>query len=232
MRKFIYGQQARTIIKINILFWGLSCLFNGLTAVSDLGDENHFKWLLFSPTFDQAIHKPWSIFTYTLLHKNWFHLLVNLVGLGIISNMICKLISAKHILKVYVAGSIGASLFYGLITWLYANVFQQGLMQTEDLLGMTPAVYALWTYVLGQYPRARWEIAEFFSISAMPIFWIWMVAEFGWWYLTSDGTRMASFGGAITGYLISSYQGAFSDAWHRARKWILDNMPFGVTIRP
>lgn len=74
--------------------------------------DNLIKRLAVPSGLSNLAIKPWTIFTYMFLHKDFFHILFNMLMLYFGGMLFVQFIGERKILKTYIWGGIFGSVFY------------------------------------------------------------------------------------------------------------------------
>ena len=107
--------------------------------------------LILSSSLDALWRRPWTLVTYSLLHNNGMHLLLNLLLLWLFGQMLLRLSTPRQFGWCYVGGAVVGGIAFVLFTSLLrvCGVLFLGL----PLVGASASVVALVGYMIGYAPR-------------------------------------------------------------------------------
>ena len=150
------------------------------------------EYLWFRPV--DALARPWSIFTYMFVHGDFFHLLMNMLGLFFFGPVLEDRWGSKEFIKFYLLCGLGGALL-SLFFWDQAIIGASGAV-----FGVMVAFAMYWPdspiYIWGIFPiKAKWLVAGLVTLN--------LVSALNG---TRSGTaHLAHLGGAFTafGYLKS-----------------------------
>ena len=107
--------------------------------------------LILSSSLDALWRRPWTLVTYSLLHNNGMHLLLNLLLVWLLGQMLLRLSTPRQFGWCYVGGAVVGGIAFVLFTSLLrvCGVLFLGL----PLVGASASVVALVGYMIGYAPR-------------------------------------------------------------------------------
>ncbi len=145
----------------------------------------------------------WQLLSYAVLHGNFLHLLVNMVGLWFTGPILEELLGALCYLGLYAGGAIAG----GLLQVLSAH--------GSVLVGASGSVCALLVGFATLLPHLEITALIFFVIpvkmKAATLGWLVIIGSFLFWLLgiQREIGHLAHLGGGIAGYVICSLYRAF-----------------------
>jgi membrane associated rhomboid family serine protease len=155
------------------------------------------KWFVLPENIGGLLSQPWSLFTYSFLHFDFFHLLFNMLWLHWFGKYILNLFSEKRFLTIYLLGG----LFGGLLFVLSYNVLPVFKNDSGFLLGASGAVMAVIVFIATYTPNTA---LRFFTLTIK----LWQIALFLFLFdlvrlptSGNEGGLLAHVGGAIFGYV-------------------------------
>ena len=178
-----------------MFFYIVSVLFSNYITV----------WFVLPASFSEVISKPWTLLTYGLVHFDIFHILSNLIVLYFIGNLFLDFFSAKKLLIYYILGLlVGGILFIGYYE-LSNNT------TSWSLIGASAAVTAVFIGVAAKVPHYALKLRFVGSVELWVLAAIWIAISALGSSGVNAGSGVAHLGGAITGYLLTTYfrEGAF-----------------------
>lgn len=145
------------------------------------------------------LHRPWSLFTYMFLHKDFFHILFNLLWLYWFGQIFLSYLDEKRLLNLYILGGISGGALYILSYNLVPVLLEQAPMSIA--MGASAAVMAI---VIATATYAPNHEIHLMFIGPVRIIWVALVG----FILSSivdfsmnTGGKIAHIGGALFGYL-------------------------------
>jgi membrane associated rhomboid family serine protease len=114
--------------------------------------------------------KLWQLFTYMFVHENFFHVLMNLVGLWMFSGDLEQLWGSRRFLRYYIAGGAGAGVCIAVMNYILFESY--GI--SPPTLGASGALYA----VLLAY-GLTWPEREVLVWFILPVKMKYLVVIFG-----------------------------------------------------
>jgi len=170
--------------------------------------------------------KPWTLLTYGLVHFDLVHIFSNLLVLYFIGNLFLDFFSPKKFLIYYILGLlIGGILFIGY--------FELSNKTTNwSLIGASAAVTSIFIGVAAKVPHYALRLRFVGSVELWVLAAIWItISALG---SSGDyaGSGVAHLGGAITGYLLTTYfnEGAFLEKLVKRKPKLAKN-PFKKVYR-
>jgi membrane associated rhomboid family serine protease len=185
---------------LTILIAAMVCIFiaiNVLPMLFGFGNEADvliLNYLAFPASFSRFIIHPWTIITYAFLHADAFHILFNMFAFYFFGDVLQSMIGRKHILPVFVMGSIGGALVF----MIAFNVFPffSTAINSATLVGASAGVMAI-------------VIAATTLTPNLPIgFLIWRELELKYVALIFVGIDLVSMAGGNAGGHIAHLGGA------------------------
>ena len=198
---FKHGSSLTRLIYINIgvfLALHIAIIFFYLFNVQS-GSYAIIEWLAVPADLNMLLRKPWTILTYMFLHKDFIHILFNLLWLYWFGKIFLSYLDEKRLLNVYILGGISGALLY-VISYNIVPVLnhQAGL---SIAMGASAAVMAI---VIASATYAPEHEVYIVFIGPVKIIWVALIG----FILSSlvdfsmnTGGKIAHIGGALFGYL-------------------------------
>ena len=185
---------AEKLIAINFVIFIVLLLFSKILKFSFL-----FDWFALSNQLNVAVSNPWSILTYSFLHRDPFHFLMNMVMLYYVSKLFFSRFSAKLFLNTYLLGAIIGGLLFLLSIYIYPALFDKGL----PIVGASASVIAIFIFVCASIPQM--EVAVFtFKLKLWQLGVFFVVLDLIQIPSENSGGHIAHLGGALLGYLYAT----------------------------
>lgn len=145
------------------------------------------------------LSKPWTLFSYMFLHRDFFHLLFNMVALYWFGKIFVMFYTDKQLVGLYILGGLSGGIMY-LLSY---NVFPlfTGMTHISILLGASGSITAIILASAVQAPDLQMRLLllgaiklKFIAIAVV------LISFFG---ITSSnaGGELAHLGGALYGYI-------------------------------
>lgn len=192
--KYSSGNSATKLIYINVVvFFTLLIVDFILRTVANSIINTTDLFALSS--FDDLLTKPWQIFSYSWLHGNLFHLIMNMVLLYFVGQMFLQKFQNRNLVTFYIFGGITGGIFF----LLFQNIFNYSHL----LVGASAAVYAVFFGMISYNPKM--PVRLLLIPTSFPLLYV------GYFFIAFDvyniianqnaGGSISHLGGAIFGYL-------------------------------
>jgi membrane associated rhomboid family serine protease len=226
--QFKAGGMYLRLIYINVAIFLLVAIihvFSSLMNVTDfsntiiyyLGLNTNLEWLLY---------RPYSLISYMFLHKDFWHILPNMLMLFFFGKMLESYLGSKKVLGLYVVGAI----FGGLLQVLAKNsfpVFNQ--IGDYPIIGASAGVMALAVALVTYAPQLETML---FGVVRIKIIWIiglFLITDFFQMHNVGSGVaHFAHLGGALFGFLFILNYKKGTDSL----KWFDKFMAFFSNLNP
>jgi len=194
LHKYKTLNTAEKLIAINLVAFVVLLLFSKILKLTFL-----FEWFALSNQLNVALSNPWSILTYSFLHRDPFHFLVNMVMLYYISKLFLSQFSTKLFLNVYLLGAITGGILFLSSIYIYPSLFDKGY----PVVGASASVMAVFVFICASLPQM--EVAVFtFKIKLWQLGAFFVVLDLVQIPNGNSGGHIAHLGGALLGYLYAT----------------------------
>ena len=194
--KFILLNIAEKLIVINILFFALPYLINGIIFLFGQQTLINLNFLKLSPELSKIIVQPWSIVTYSFIHGGFGHILWNMLLLYFSSLFFFNLFSKQKFINTYFLGVILGGILFVLSYYIFP-VFK-GL--NVNLIGSSAGVMAVIIFICTYTPDQEIRIL-FFNLKLKYIGIILITINVIQLPSGNAGGNIAHIGGALFGFL-------------------------------
>jgi membrane associated rhomboid family serine protease len=185
---------AEKLIAINLVVFIVLLLFSKILKLTFLLD-----WFALSNQLGVAVSNPWSILTYSFLHRDPLHFLLNMVMLYYVSKLFFSRFSAKLFLNTYLLGALVGGVCFLLSIYIYPPLFDKGF----PIVGASASVMAIFIFVCASLPQM--EVAIFtFKIKLWQLGAFFVVLDLVQIPSINSGGHIAHLGGALLGYLYAT----------------------------
>ncbi|MGI2257669.1 rhomboid family intramembrane serine protease [Candidatus Cardinium hertigii] len=173
------------------------------TACYICGCKDYFLWLYRQLTFPSLypllLQRPWTIITYSFIHKGFIDLFWDIFILYIFAQSIPAIVRSKHMFRLYSLGQIVGAVVFGIL-YHFSPPFK-GI--ATDLTGPSAAIYAIMAAVCVSMPHLR-LYCFFFSLPLRYIaLALLLIPLFHLRHLPTQyaGAYLAQLAGALVGYV-------------------------------
>lgn len=144
--------------------------------------------------------KPWSVFTYSFVHKGLWHLVLNMLMLYYASKLFLNWFTGKRLLTVYFLGALfGAILFV-----ISFNIFPVFSTIKLPLLGASAAVMAILIFSATYSPNTEVSLFGMIKLKLWHLAVAFIALDFVQMPNGNAGGHIAHLGGALLGFLYAS----------------------------
>jgi membrane associated rhomboid family serine protease len=190
------------LIKINILVWILISLISLISFLFNLNvTEKVLFWLTLPSDLTIFLIKPWTIATYMFSHKDFFHILFNMMMLYFGGVLFTQLIGTKKLLQTYILGGIFGGVFY-MIAFNFFPVFNP-VIKISSALGASASVLAIIAAIATFSPDTRVQLILFGNVKLKYIALILIFIDIISIEKGNAGGHIAHLGGAFYGALFA-----------------------------
>lgn len=202
--KYFFKQKSILVnlIKINAIVWlaiAMISLFSSLFQ-TNIGNEI-LNWLAVPSSIDIFLTRPWTIFTYMFLHKDFFHILFNMMMLYFGGILFSQFLGEKKLLQTYIWGGIFGGAFY-IAAFNIFPAFNQ-VVDYSVALGASASVIAILIAVASYSPDTRVQLVFFGSVKLKFIAIVLIVLDLVSIEKGNPGGHIAHLGGAFYGLLFA-----------------------------
>jgi membrane associated rhomboid family serine protease len=194
------GSRLNLLIGINILVF----LSIGIVAVIDLFTGTSLAdWLtqqLAMPAWIPSLpYKFWTPLTYMFLHRDFFHILFNMLSLYWMGRIYEEYLKPEQFTFTYIAGGFAGALFY-LIAYNIFPVFSSHA-ETSVILGASASVTAIVIAVATLLPDYTIMLLFFGIVRLKYLALAFVLINFLSIAASNPGGSIAHLGGALLGFL-------------------------------
>ncbi len=202
---FKNGNALTRLIYINLgvfLALHIAIIFLYLFSVEN-GSITILEWFSVPADLGTLLRKPWTVLSYMFLHKDFFHILFNLLWLYWFGKIFLSYLDEKRLVNVYILGGISGAVLYVASYNLVPVLSEQA--PNSIALGASAAVMAI---VIATATYAPNHTIYLVFVGPVKIIWVALVG----FILSSivdfsmnTGGKIAHMGGALFGYFFILY---------------------------
>jgi len=196
------NSAVRQLIAINVaafaLYWLVAILLFlfGQQQITELYIEPN---LYLPANWQGALEKPWTLFTYFLMHKDPFHIFFNMVWLYWFGTLIEEYLGRIRLFNLFILGGLFGGIMY-LLCYNFIPVFQPYAAKTV-LLGASGGIYAVVLGAATLLPNYTFNLFLFGPVKITWIAAVYVMLSFISVVSVNAGGNLAHLGGALFGYL-------------------------------
>ncbi|GAB6009327.1 rhomboid family intramembrane serine protease [Dysgonomonas reticulitermitis] len=147
------------------------------------------------------IKRPWTVFTYMIAHKDFLHILLNMLMLFWFGQLFLRYFSSKNLGSIYLLGGLSGAALYALA---FNTIPYYIDMNHPPMIGASASVMAIIFAAAFYKPDAEVSLFLLFRIKVVYIAIFMFIIDFiSLDSNTNPGGHVAHIGGAITGYIFA-----------------------------
>jgi membrane associated rhomboid family serine protease len=200
--QFNNGDSAvRQIIIVNLAVFIFQILVGVVATLYKFESADFLQYFFLLSDVDKLLVRPWTLITNIFFHRDFTHILVNLIVLFMIGRILEGFMSSRKFWQIFFFGGIAGSLLY-VFSYNFFPIFYES-NTIGELVGCSGGVTAI-IAATGVY-LPRYEVRLFFSKFKVELRWVALVLIFRDLYAFPDsnnlGGLLAHLGGVIFGAL-------------------------------
>lgn len=205
-QQYYQGSILTRLIIINIavfiainLVHVILFLFNPNPEASSFSIQYVINWLAVPSAAGELIIKPWTVVTYMFLHKEFFHIIFNMLWLYWFGRIFLMYIDQKKMLGVYLAGGLSGALLY-MLAYNAFPAFSQ-YVPYSVMLGASASVMAIVFAISFYVPDFSLNLLLIGRVKLKYIAFFTIILDFLMIASSNAGGHISHLGGALFGYL-------------------------------
>lgn len=198
-QRFRSADNLLRLIYINVGVWVVLALLSLVLKLFTLSDGVLVDWLATPSNVMLLLRRPWTLLSYMVVHKAFFHLFFNMLCLYWFGKVFLMQHSEKQLVGLYVVGGLFGALVYVLsynFFPLYADV-----RHYSTLIGASASVMAIIVASAMQMPNMQMRVLLIGNVSLKYIAIVTVLVSFLGITSENAGGELAHLGGALAGYL-------------------------------
>lgn len=196
IQQFKYSHWLNRLIYINL---GVFILFMVLQMLDFLFGWNTGAWLGYYtsiPSDPEAfILRPWTLVTYMFVHRDFWHILFNMLVLFFTGHIFMDFLGDKRVLPLFIMGGLAGALLYLILFYVSPN------LSNSTMIGASAGVMAI---LVAAATKAPGLPVRLFFVLEVP-FWVvavlFILLDIAQVPVSNSGGHIAHLGGALLGYL-------------------------------
>jgi membrane associated rhomboid family serine protease len=145
------------------------------------------------------ITKPWTAFTYMFVHKDFFHILFNMLWLYWFGKIFLSYLSERQLLAVYIMGGLAGSFLYVASYNIFPGLYNQ--MTAQIAIGASASIMAIVISIAVLVPDYKIYLVFIGAVKIIYVALAGFVLSSLIDFSINTGGKMAHIGGALFGYL-------------------------------
>lgn len=189
------------LLYINIAIFLLFKTITVFGFLFNINDTNNFveSYLSLPSNLSDLVKKPWTIITYMFVHKDFFHLLFNMVWFHLGSKLFLQYFNGKQLISTYILGGIFGGLIY-IIAFNSFPVFYDVVFNSK-VMGASASVLAIFIAIASYTPNIHISFPFIGNIKLKHIAITLVVLDFLSISPENPGGHISHLGGALFGYV-------------------------------
>jgi membrane associated rhomboid family serine protease len=196
---FKTGNALTKLIYINLAVFLLIQILYVLYFLFNIQNTSLIiNWLAVPADLSNLIFKPWTVITYMFLHKEFLHILFNILWLYWFGRIFLEFLDGKKLIGVYILGGISGAIFYILAF----NIFPafQPVLAMSSALGASASVLAVVIAISVYVPNYTINLMFIGPVKLKYIALVSIFLDIISIASSNSGGHIAHIGGAMFGY--------------------------------
>jgi rhomboid family protein len=143
--------------------------------------------------------KPWTAFTYMFVHKDFFHILFNMLWLYWFGKIFLTYLSERQLLAVYIMGGLAGSFLYVVSYNIFPGLHNQ--MTAQIAIGASASIMAIVISIAVLVPDYKIYLVFIGAVKIIYVALAGFVLSSLIDFSVNTGGKIAHIGGALFGYL-------------------------------
>ncbi|KPK87656.1 MAG: hypothetical protein AMS27_02010 [Bacteroides sp. SM23_62_1] len=198
---FKVGSNLTRLIYINLAIFIIVNLVEIFYFLFSRHDAYSSFLLTFAIPADPAIliRRPWTLITYMFLHKNFLHILFNLLWLYWFGRIFLEYLDGKKLIGVYILGGLAGALLY-ILSYNLIPVFREQV-PLSYALGASASIMAIVVAISVYVPNYTVYLLFIGRVKIIYIALVGFLITSVFDFSINTGGKIAHIGGALLGYL-------------------------------
>ena len=187
------------LILINILVFVALIL---LRTILWLAQTEYFgkvmSWLSLPSDPVELLWHPWTLFTYFFTHRDWLHIIFNMLNLYWFGMLIREYLGSKKLVSLYILGGLSGAVLYLLFYNFVPYFIQRG---SAEMIGASASVLAIIVAAATLLPDYTFNLLLLGPVKIKWIAWFLVLLSVSGAVGDNAGGNVAHLGGALLGYI-------------------------------
>lgn len=194
------GSILIKLIFVNVAVFLIVNIIGSLLHLFNIpnGVDIFISWLALPSNVTELLFKPWTIVTYMFVHRDFFHMLMNMLVLYFGSQIFNQFLNEKKLLVVYLLGGLAGGLLY-VIAFNLFPVFNK-VLPYATVHGASASVIAILVAAAAYVPNFVVRLMFIGNVKLKYIVMAYLILDLVRIQGTNSGGHIAHLGGAILGF--------------------------------
>lgn len=194
-------RRGSTVIRLIYINAAVFLLYNAVIIFLTLFKASFdlTPYLAVPASLRNLLTYPWTIITYMFMHKNFMHILFNMIALYWFGKIFSMYFTEKQLAGLYVSGGIAAALLY--IAAFNIFPYFEDVIPFSSMIGASGSVMAIMVATAVKSPDMELRLLLIGNVKLKYIAIGFMLISFFGITSMNAGGEIAHLGGALFGYL-------------------------------
>ena len=197
-QSFKQGRSLTKLIYINLAVFVLVSIIPSISSLFVRPGFEIYPWFSLPADFNQILYKPWTLFTYMFLHKDFMHILMNILWLYFLGQIFQDLLGEKRLVSTYILGGLSGAVLY-ILAYNIFPVFSD-VLPVASAMGASASVMAIIIAIATKVPNYVIRLIFIGDVKLKYIALVFIVLDLISLGGGNAGGHMAHLGGAIFGF--------------------------------
>lgn len=202
-KKYKAANAPLKFVYINVAVYVFVVLIGAFSTLFNAGDtvDNVVRFFELPSSLPQLVMRPWTLFTYMFIHKDFSHILWNMLALFFFGRVFLNFYSVRHFVGMYLLGG----LLGGVAFVLSYNLFPYfaPVVSVGSLVGASASVLAIIVASAVRSPEYRVNLFLFGSVKLSTLAFVMVAVSLLMLPMSNAGGNIAHVGGAFSGWLMA-----------------------------
>ncbi|MFN8255250.1 MAG: rhomboid family intramembrane serine protease [Bacteroidales bacterium] len=198
------GSTTFRLIFINTAVFLLVSILALIFFLFNIGDSEKFtitNWVSLPADMKLLLYRPWTLITYMFLHRDFMHILFNMLWLFWFGNIFLSYFTSRQMTSLYILGGLTGAAFY-IGAYNLFPVFEP-VVSASFLLGASASVYAIVIAISAYIPDYSIGLLFLGRIKLKYIALIVIIIDLASIPQGNAGGHISHLGGALFGFLFA-----------------------------
>ena len=198
-QSFKQGSTLTKLIYINLAVFVLVSIIPSISSLFVRPGYEVYPWFSLPADLSQLLTKPWTLVTYMFLHKDFMHIIMNILWLYFLGRIFQDLLGEKRLVSTYILGGLSGAVVYILAYNLFP-VFSD-VLPFASALGASASVMAIIIAIATKAPNYIIRLIFLGDVKLKYIAAVFVVLDLISLGGGNAGGHFAHLGGALFGFM-------------------------------
>jgi len=190
--QYKFGGIAQRLIYVNIACFFLSYVIFGLLRFANINID-FLQYVSLSSNPMDLLWKPWSIFSYSFFHSDFFHIFFNMIVLNFSSQMFLTFFNQKQLLGLYLLSGIFSGLVF-VFSFYIMNII-------SPIVGASAAIMAILVATTTYQPLMNVRLLLIGNVKLWQVTVVILLIDLMQIQSENSGGHIAHLAGAFFGFI-------------------------------